>query len=179
MAFLTRAGIHRFRDDPISRILAEYTLRHTRAEAEASVFLSHSHADRDVIVPAVHYLATQGVSVYVDWRDPEMPAVTSPATARALQTRIRENRRFVLLATDRSLTSRWVPWELGYADAAKRPHDVAVLPVLERMGEAPAEYVGIYARIEITVEATYGTSWVYAPGQVTPACTLRDWLLAP
>jgi hypothetical protein len=144
----------------------------TRASAKTTVFLSHSHADKDLVESTRNFLATAGVLVYVDWLDPEMPAVTNPLTALNLQRKISENAKFVLLATSRSLASRWVPWELGYADGVKDSKVIAVLPVVDRIDEKPSEYLGIYNRIEVI-----GTSgFLYRPGQSSTFSTLADWL---
>jgi hypothetical protein len=152
--------------------IAKATLA-TKTSAQASVFLSHSHQDRNLIEAGANLLANQGISVYVDWLDGNMPAVTSPVTASRLKEKINENGRFLLLATDKSLASRWVPWELGYADGVK-PADIAIMPVLERLSDPPTEYIGLYPRVEVS--AFNGRGLVYRPGETTPFRTLESWL---
>lgn len=176
MAYLTRSGLETIRTSPQWRSAAQADVQRSPTNAAASVFLSHSHDDRDLVDAVTVYLGGQGVSVYVDWRDPNMPAVTSPTTALALQRRIIGNRRFLLLATDRSMASRWVPWELGYADGVKRHHELAVLPVLTRLHDAPTEYVGIDPRVELSAT---GYPLVYAPGATMTSVSLAAWLAAP
>jgi hypothetical protein len=90
---------------------------------------------------------------------------------------IRSNRRFLVLATERSLESRWVPWELGYADGVKRALDLAVLPVRESLlRDAPNEYVRVYSRIE---RADNEDWYVFKPGEHSSSLSVRGWLLEP
>lgn len=145
-----------------------------RATNQPSVFLSHSHADRDLVVPAVNFLASQGVSVYVDWMDTTMPPVTNVATAQQLQLMILANRRFLLLATENSLASRWVPWELGYADGAKGRASIAVLAVRETaLAEAPNEYVHLYQEVALSVNFEW---YLFEPNATEGYVPLRQWL---
>jgi hypothetical protein len=144
-----------------------------RASRYRTVFLSHSHDDRAIVEPVRTLLAAQGVYLYVDWKDPEMPAVTSPETARKIKLRITAADKFVMLASNTSLRSRWVPWELGIGDIDKGLPNVAVFPITPDYGKwEGSEYVGIYSRIE---EATNGELAVFEPGQIN-GITLKAWL---
>lgn len=138
------------------------------------VFLSHSHDDKDLVEPVRLLLANQGVVLYVDWRDPTMPRMTSPHTARLLKERMNSADKFVMLGTNNSARSRWVPWELGVADQMKGLPRIAVFPIQPNQGSWEGhEYVGIYPRIE---RVTSGFV-VVEPGQSSSAVSLRDWLL--
>ena len=75
--------------------------------------------DQDVVAAAGIFLNEFRVSIYVDWKDDTMPTVTSPESASRIKARIRENNKFILLATNNAVASRWVPWELRVADDAK------------------------------------------------------------
>jgi len=99
--------------------------------------------------------------------------VTSPETARRIKARIKECRKFVMLASNNALDSRWVPWELGVADSNSQ--DIAILPVKPNNSDWQGnEYVGIYPRIEATANGGWG---VFPPGQNTGQ-TLEAWLLS-
>jgi hypothetical protein len=144
-----------------------------QASSYKTVFLSHSHDDRPLVEPIRRLLAGQGVILYVDWKDPEMPPVTNPDTARKIKRRIIDADKFVMLASNRSLRSRWVPWELGIGDTAKNLTNVAVFPVTPDYGTwEGSEYVGIYSRIE---KADSGQLAVFEPGMNT-GILLKDWL---
>ena len=171
MAYITRSELRAFRPYGFSKTEAK---RHQFA-AQAAVFLSHSHQDKELVEPAIASLMKQGVVVYVDWKDPAMPAITSPTTAAAIKVRIKECRKFVLLASDNGLVSKWVPWELGIADSQNGMEHVVILPVTDYPQSWPgSEYVGIYDRIE---KRSSGSLVVVKPGQdVWQGMTLAEWL---
>ena len=94
---------------------------------------------------AVAFLKTLKADVYIDWLDQEMPQKTSPETAKKLKEKIREHDKFVMLATKNSKESKWVPWELGFADEVKGMQNIAVLPVSASSASYEGtEFVGIY-----------------------------------
>ncbi|MFG0262506.1 MAG: toll/interleukin-1 receptor domain-containing protein [Novipirellula sp. JB048] len=143
------------------------------ASRHRTVFLSHSHDDRAIVEPVRILLAAQGVDLYVDWKDPAMPAITSPETARLIKSRIRSADKFVMLASNTSLRSRWVPWELGLGDITKGLPNVVIFPVTPDYGQwEGSEYIGIYSRIE---QANQGELAVFEPGKTT-GVTLDVWL---
>lgn len=118
-------------------------------QAQLTIFLSHSHADREVIEGTIAYLAQFGILLYVDWQDSSMPEVTNHVTANKIKQRIQALDLFILLATERALASRWVPWELGIADSLKQWEEIAIIPVKDDNGRWTGnEYIQIYQRIE-------------------------------
>lgn len=172
MSYYTRGELQKL------PIYAEATVRtkkyHTKtAAAITTIFLSHSHKDADIVNQAVELLGSQGIAIYVDWKDPSMPSVTTPESARRIKGRIRECAKFVLLATDNAIESKWVPWELGIGDVTNGMENVAILPVTDPPYTwTGSEYVGIYSRIE---KADSGVPAVFEPGQ-TQGITLDAWL---
>ena len=56
---------------------------------------------------------------YIDSRDLSMPKIISGETAEKIKDRIKKCKRFILLATDGAVESKWCNWELGFADAIK------------------------------------------------------------
>ncbi|TWT95396.1 hypothetical protein Pla108_35440 [Botrimarina colliarenosi] len=102
-----------------------------------------------------------------------MPSVTSPETARRIKGKIKECKKLVLLATNNALQSKWVPWELGVADAENSMKNIAILPVTDSQTSwIGSEYVGIYDRIE---QASSGKPAVFEPG-ASSGILLEDWL---
>ncbi len=101
---------------------------------EIAVFLSHKHDEAKELKDAIALLHSLGVSVYVDWMDEGMPSVTSGQTAERIKQKIQANKKFILLATDAAIASKWCNWELGYGDAHKYVKDIALLPVAENDG---------------------------------------------
>jgi hypothetical protein len=106
------------------------------AQAAAQVFLSHSHRDKELAEWARDFFAMFGKTVYVDWWDDSMPSVPDAATALRLREKIGQKQsKFVLLATENSLDSNWVAWELGYADGTKPASHLASFPVAADPGQ--------------------------------------------
>lgn len=115
---------------------------------EISIFLSHSHQDAQIVEQIIPYLNRFGIDVYVDWLDDEMPSTTSGVTAQKIKNKIKEHSKFILLATENALISKWCNWELGFGDAQKYINHLAILPVAENNGQwSGNEYVQIYPTI--------------------------------
>lgn len=117
-----------------------------------TAFLCHSHHDRSLVEGLVQIFKEQGVLLYVDWMDSEMPETTNGDTARKIKTEIREASIFLFLATPNSLKSRWCPWEIGYADGVKKYESIFVIPTIERGLIYGNEYIDIYRRMEFSTD---------------------------
>ena len=93
---------------------------------------------------------------------------------------ISQTKKFVLLATNNSKTSKWVPWELGIADGYKKLTNVAIFPAVEDDGNASWtswEYLGLYHRIvwgEIT--GYEKAMWMVLNEKENTATPLSKWL---
>jgi len=112
---------------------------------EVTVFLSHKHDEVEDFKNAIALLKGRGVSVYVDWMDEDMPKTTSGITASKLKKKITENKKFILLATEKAINSKWCNWELGLGDAAKYIDHIALLVVKDDYGNWTGnEYLQIY-----------------------------------
>lgn len=163
-SYLTRSQLLQFGKYSTKRdILLEQSWR---SPSIASVFLSHSHKDQDLVLRVRDFLQSQGVQVYVDWLDNGLPETPNAQTAAILRNKIRENRHFLLLVTENSLNSRWVPWELGTADGQKGPAHIAILPVTSAGFFQGNEYLDLYPR----VETSDFLRWNVGPQ------SLREWL---
>jgi hypothetical protein len=98
----------------------------------------------------IAFLESYGVKVYIDKNDPRLPKETSPETAKMLKDTIKKCNKFVLLVSENSKDSKWIPWELGLADIAKSTSNVALLPIANNYSGATwtkQEYLGLYDRI--------------------------------
>jgi hypothetical protein len=186
MPIITKAQLN----DAASRKLGLYesisgeirkALNDTRLGKSVTIFLSHSHRDKDEVEKAVVFLRKLGISVYIDWMDDEMPAVTSGTTAARIKEKIKENRKFILLATNNAVASKWCNWELGFGDAAKYINHISLFPLAENSGAWNGnEYLQIYPRIERE------TTQLYIGGRVSEnwyviypdkrKVSLEDWL---
>jgi hypothetical protein len=113
-------------------------------------FLSYSTRDSDQLPGTIQFLASHGAVVYVDKGDARLPQPPSVATAQILKNEILKSRGIVVLVSENSKGSSWVPWELGLADVLKHREGVALLPLSNSRAEpvwASQEYLGLYPRI--------------------------------
>lgn len=121
-----------------------------KAVSKTGIFLSHSHKDQNLIKEAVAFFKGIDITVYIDWLDESMPEKTNGETALKIKSRIKSNDKFILLATNDAIMSKWCNWELGIGDSFKLPEDnLAILPLSENSGKWYGnEYLQIYPRIE-------------------------------
>jgi len=137
------------------------------------IFLSHRHNDEKVVLAIKGYLYDQGIEVYIDWLDPSMPKITNADTAKNLKDRLREAKRFILLATDNSLQSIWIPWELGLADGIKGMESIAIMPITkDPYNWKEREYYRIYNTLKI---GESGGLEIFYPNNIK-GIPLRDWI---
>jgi len=120
------------------------------ATAKSSVFLSHKHSDKIEVKFARDLLNSLGSDAYIDWLDPDMPEVTKGETAVKIKEKINSNDKFILLATEDAIESKWCNWELGYGDAHKhRINKIALFPLRDdNKSWQGNEYMEIYKVIE-------------------------------
>lgn len=145
-----------------------------------STFLSHSSKDQELLEGTIEVLHNHGARVYIDEIDPEMPPYTSAETANLLKQRISQTKRFVLLTTENSKDSRWVPWELGIADGDKGLMNIALFPASDRAGNdhwTSWEYLGLYRRIVWGKLSGYKDElWMVLDAKASTAVPLKKWL---
>jgi len=116
---------------------------------KVTIFLSHKHDEIKELEAAISFLNQLGVDVYVDWMDEEMPKHTSGETAERIKGKIKNNDKFILLATDGAVNSKWCNWELGIGDVHKYIDNIAIFPVKSDYGQYNgSEYLQIYPYID-------------------------------
>lgn len=137
----------------MSSILGKYINK----ENGVSVFLSHKHNESEILNQVVKLLSDLGVTVYLDWLDDEMPSQTNGETAEKIKSRIIESNKFIFLATDGAISSKWCNWELGYGDAKKFEKHIAIMPIANDNGEwSGNEYLQIYPSITTEYQHSKG-----------------------
>lgn len=118
-----------------------------------TVFISHKHDELDDLKGVLGFLQMKyHVKVYIDSKDPNMPQITSAETAENLKIRIHRCDKFILLATNEAIESKWCNWELGYGDAKKYKEHIALFPMKPKgsfdSSYKGAEYLLIYPYIK-------------------------------
>lgn len=170
--------------DCISRkkiILEEYNIETASfSPYTPSVFLSHSSKDEQKLPYVIEFLENYGVKVYIDKNDPRLPKVTSSETARMLKENIKKCKKFILLVSENSKDSRWIPWELGLADISKTTSNVALLPMANDYFQATwtkQEYLGLYDRISKGCHKSYTNEiWMVHDYINNTVVELGEWL---
>jgi hypothetical protein len=117
---------------------------------QRTAFLCHSHKDSVLAEGLQVWLAEQGVELYIDWKDAAMPERPNQETAERIKVRIKTCDWFLFLATGSSMSSRWCPWELGYADGTKQADRIAIVPTSEGLTTYGNEYIQLYRRVDLS-----------------------------
>jgi len=116
------------------------------------IFLSHSYKDAILILNLKRDIEALGFSIYVDWvDDPQLDrSDVTPGTAEIIRKRIDSSKCLIYVPSENSSGSKWMPWELGYADGAKTGK-AAILPISESRQSTETyngrEYLGLYCYV--------------------------------
>lgn len=185
MSFITESQLKEYRNTTLFFSATE-SLKQVRNESKSyktTIFLSHKHDELEFLDGAISFLKKEGIDVYVDWLDEGMPKSTSGLTATRIKQKIKENDKFILLASEGAINSKWCNWELGLGDADKYIENIALFPVeKDYTSFSGAEYLQIYPHIVYrNGNTTYtngnlvlrGYYIKYPNGNITP---LKDWL---
>ena len=172
-------------DESMSPILSHSQF----SSKKTTVFISHKHDELEDLKGLLGFLEQNyDVKVYIDSRDSTMPAVTSAKTALNIKNRIKQCDKFILLATNGAIESKWCNWELGYGDAHKYRDNIALFPMKPQNATdnlyKGSEYMWIYPCIvycdgtETYSEGGQVTSGYYVSwyeGSVNHIKPLRQW----
>ncbi len=153
MSLLTESQLRGYRRSIKTSLPLNESLRDFKNESSLNrtrIFLSHKHDELEQLEGAISFLKAIGVDVYVDWLDEEMPKTTSGQTALRIKQKIKENHKFIFLATEAAINSKWCNWELGLGDAARYLDHIALFPIRRDFSDfTGSEYMGIYPYIFI------------------------------
>ena len=157
MTILTKSEFATIANSKVGYKILNTSRKFSKDTAITSVFLSHSHHDKDVVLQAKAFFENLGVSVYVDWADETMPENTSGVTAQKIKHQISGNDKFILLATNNAIASKWCNWEVGIGDIYKLwKNKIAILPLADNNKTwNGSEYLQIYPRVEQYVNDYY------------------------
>lgn len=163
MAYFSEQQLTQFAVNARTQNFSNIKEARARLEATVTVFLSHSHKDKLLVLGLIAYFDTLGIKIYVDWNDQDMPRVTNRETADRIKTKIHENKMFMVLASTNAVDSKWVPWEVGIADQAKGADQIIVVPVADYSGNyRGAEYLQLYREVQTTASGGMGVFFRHA-----------------
>jgi len=144
------------------------------------IFLSHSYRDAVRVRALKGLIEELGYSVYVDWvEDDELNRQgVDAATAARLRQRIHMSRCLLVHVTPNTSVSRWVPWELGFADGAGK--QVGILPTPERDVKTDRyegeEYLKLYPYIDLAEDTEAGEPTLWANSAPDIYVSFDRWL---
>jgi len=147
---LTRNDLLNARARGSHRQIIAKSLSEAKSTRMRTAFLCHSHVDSDLAEGIQAVLKEAGWNVYIDWQDSSLPDSPNEETALAIKEKIKQCDIFLFLATKSSTTSKWCPWEIGYADSAKGVKNLIVIPINENGYQYGSEYLGLYQRAIIS-----------------------------
>ena len=163
-----------------SIILDSYSFEKRASYQSFDVFLSHSSKDEDILPSIINFISQYGVNVYIDKSDKELPKETSSETGEILKNRIREAKKFIVLVSQNSKDSKWIPWELGIADVKMKIENVAILPKVQKVSVPDwpkQEYLGLYPRIVLENFTGKTTPvWMVLDHHSNTGVELGEWL---
>lgn len=186
---LIRGAFNYYRDRSSNIINESYGRTSTfssesiRCASGTTVFVSHKHEDLNDLKGLLDYLSHNfNVVPYIDSMDKGMPLNTCAETANRIKQAIYGCEKFILLGTNKALSSKWCNWEVGIADKWKLPaKDMAILPMLDS-GDSlynGSEYLEIYPYIN-EVKDSYGGRHLnviyFTSNGFKRTISLVDWL---
>ena len=118
------------------------------SEQRQTAFLCHSHHDVELVKGLLVYFDYLKVNLYIDCLDEEMPEIPNRITAEKIQNKIKNADLFFFLATEKSRTSRWCPWEIGYADGNER--NIYIIPTKTGEKTIGNEYLQLYKHLDVS-----------------------------
>jgi hypothetical protein len=118
-----------------------------RTQGKQTAFLCHSHKDAALAKGVQRWLQSQGWEVYIDWDDHSMPDRPTKETAGKIKLQIQRLDWLLFLATANSMSSRWCPWEIGYADGKKGAETVVIIPTTAGGDTYGNEYLDLYRNV--------------------------------
>jgi hypothetical protein len=151
---------------------ADRTLCEAKAKHKQTAFLCHSHLDKTLANGLQILLNEHGWDLYVDWQDTAMPEKPTRETAIKIQEKIKGIDWFLFLATPNSVSSKWCPWEIGFADNSKPHNKIFIIPTTDYSGIWYGnEYLQLYRRIDL---ASNGILAAFDEGKTSDGIYIRN-----
>ena len=143
------------------------------------IFLSHSYADREAVKGLADMLEKEfNFSVYLDWVVDAALDRTSvnKRTAEVLRNRLKHCKCLLYVTSHMSETSKWMPWETGYADGHNGK--VAICPLVEGTGTRfnGLEYLSLYPYVDIANASGANKQELWINEYPDKYCPFESWL---
>ena len=87
--------------------------------SEPCIFLSHRSTDKVAVIEIGKYITSKGIDVYIDVDDPNLQQAVArddhKAITAAIELAIANSTDLLAYVTSNTVTSPWVPFEIGFA----------------------------------------------------------------
>lgn len=98
------------------------TLKDSSLEKRPCVFLSHKNEDKPACKKIAEYLENAGIDYYLDENDKELQYTASTNNpekiTELIKNGIAESTHMLVVISEKTYQSQWVPFEVGYGHAA-------------------------------------------------------------
>jgi hypothetical protein len=123
-----------------------------------AVFISHKSVDKQAALEIFNYLRVHGVQSYVDVLDPQLQS-TDDITS-VIVTRVRQCTHLMAITSANTISSWWVPFEIGVATDQDRristytlettnlPHYLSKWPILKSKAHLD-QFIDLYRRDKV------------------------------
>lgn len=140
------------------------------------IFLSHSIHDKDLVLGLKEKIEGLKFSVYVDWEDKKLDRNNvSKETADRLKQIMDNCKCLLVVDSDKSQESKWIPWELGFFDGLNgKVGVISVIPAYSINTFSGREYFKLYPNVKIgEIE---GITSLWLDGKEGNLINLREWI---
>ncbi len=138
-----RGEFHEYKTRDLEENRGYITESYPGYQRKVTAFISHKHDDLDDLKGVIGFLQkAYGIKAYIDSQDPTMPRQTSGITASTIKKRISMCDKFILLATNGAIESKWCNWELGFGDAKKFDNNSICIFPMKDGGMSDSSYKG-------------------------------------
>lgn len=121
--------------------LSQSEQRMFSASTNKRVFVSHKKEDRDMAKKVADYIMDAGIDVYFDEYDTTINRNDPKSVVSAIKKGMLLSTHMVVVFTNKTLSSAWVPWEIGYGDATKT--EICILKMNDIEKDRLPEYMQI------------------------------------
>lgn len=115
-------GINRALSEGYSRIIYENQV--AKNNSKVCVFISHKSSDIDAAEAVAQYLMSNNIDVYLDKMDVDLQKKTKEMNAQGIADSINKalkcSTHILVLVSDQTKESWWVPYEVGYSKKGEK-----------------------------------------------------------
>lgn len=79
------------------------------------IFISHQKKDADIAKKIADYLVEAGIDIYFDQYDSSIDRSSPTSVVNAIKKGIESSTHMLVVFSQNTFESMWVPWEIGYA----------------------------------------------------------------